>query len=391
MAAVRLGGLYSLERLARDYEQHRQTVVDVVCAYLRMPIQSHMTESNIGADATTNMEQEPDGPAGNGADQELQVRLAAQRLLARHLRAPMSTSNSASRESDAYWHSVRIDLSGARLIHPDFSGCTFSSADFSGARFSGGRVRFSSCRFPMGALFSSCVFDQGADFSRSVFGGGASFTGCSFMGQADYSGALFQNAGFNRARFEREVFFGASMFSGTTWFRRAEFSENSEFREVTFGAHVVFDYSSFRGNADFTRASFLRSAQFREVDFARRVQFMNASFTESATFKGAKFRHSPRFIEAKFGSTVDFRRAQFESRPNFTRAIARAPNTMHEWPPSWQIDPVTNDGECGRLISTYDPYLLSSQYPTTRAERTTHATGRQQNRSYSGDRGADTN
>lgn len=38
-AAVRLGGLYSLERLAQDHHRHRQTVADVVCAYLRMPFQ----------------------------------------------------------------------------------------------------------------------------------------------------------------------------------------------------------------------------------------------------------------------------------------------------------------------------------------------------------------
>jgi len=36
-APVRLGALYSLEHLAQDNPQYRQTVVDVVCAYLRMP------------------------------------------------------------------------------------------------------------------------------------------------------------------------------------------------------------------------------------------------------------------------------------------------------------------------------------------------------------------
>src|SRR2546430_5499357 len=36
-APVRLGGLYALERLAQDNLAHRQTVVDVICAYLRMP------------------------------------------------------------------------------------------------------------------------------------------------------------------------------------------------------------------------------------------------------------------------------------------------------------------------------------------------------------------
>ncbi|WP_242911340.1 hypothetical protein [Actinomadura terrae] len=36
-AAVRLGGLYALERLGQNHPGLRQTVVNVLCAYLRMP------------------------------------------------------------------------------------------------------------------------------------------------------------------------------------------------------------------------------------------------------------------------------------------------------------------------------------------------------------------
>jgi hypothetical protein len=38
-SAVRLGGLYALERLAQTSPGQRQTVVNVICAYLRMPYQ----------------------------------------------------------------------------------------------------------------------------------------------------------------------------------------------------------------------------------------------------------------------------------------------------------------------------------------------------------------
>ncbi|MCA1603466.1 MAG: hypothetical protein LC776_18100, partial [Acidobacteria bacterium] len=36
-APVRLGGLHALERLAQNNPTQRQTIVDVICAYLRMP------------------------------------------------------------------------------------------------------------------------------------------------------------------------------------------------------------------------------------------------------------------------------------------------------------------------------------------------------------------
>ena len=36
-APVRLGGLHALERLAQNNPTQRQTIVDVICSYLRMP------------------------------------------------------------------------------------------------------------------------------------------------------------------------------------------------------------------------------------------------------------------------------------------------------------------------------------------------------------------
>jgi hypothetical protein len=36
-AAVRLAGIYAMAALADDWDDHRQTCIDVLCAYLRMP------------------------------------------------------------------------------------------------------------------------------------------------------------------------------------------------------------------------------------------------------------------------------------------------------------------------------------------------------------------
>ena len=48
-APVRLGGLYALERLAQDNPAHRQTIVNVICAYLRMPFSAHGSDQQAGA------------------------------------------------------------------------------------------------------------------------------------------------------------------------------------------------------------------------------------------------------------------------------------------------------------------------------------------------------
>jgi hypothetical protein len=78
-APVRLGALYSLERLAQDNPEHRQTVIDVFCAYLRM----HYTlpaDSEPGTDQVEEAATAEDGiSAGhsvsgqNPTQEELQV------------------------------------------------------------------------------------------------------------------------------------------------------------------------------------------------------------------------------------------------------------------------------------------------------------------------------
>src|SRR3954463_6896577 len=83
-APVRLGAMYSLERLAQDNPPRRQTVVDVLCAYLRMPYTStspgdSAADQRNDARAVVTEPATASGPRHNRA-QELQVRQTAQRL-----------------------------------------------------------------------------------------------------------------------------------------------------------------------------------------------------------------------------------------------------------------------------------------------------------------------
>ena len=79
-APVRLGGLYALERLAQDNPAQRQTIVNVICAYLRMPFAPEAPEARR---RTPGRRVEP---LAYMWQQERQVRLTAQRILADHLR-----------------------------------------------------------------------------------------------------------------------------------------------------------------------------------------------------------------------------------------------------------------------------------------------------------------
>jgi hypothetical protein len=122
-APVRLGGLYALERLAQDAPGLRQTIVDVICAYLRMPYtppaeQDHYPK--IRAAQRGARARAASSPADRGRDphEERQVRLTAQRVLAAHLRyqPPPARRWWQLRRADPnarHWAGVRLDLTGA--------------------------------------------------------------------------------------------------------------------------------------------------------------------------------------------------------------------------------------------------------------------------------------
>lgn len=154
-APVRLAGLYSLERLAGGYREHRQTIVNVLCAYLRMPFDKD--------------------------DEELQVRKTAQRILLLHLRP-----GSAEQPNGDFWPDVDLDFSGAKLIGLNLTHCSIRSIVCYGATLSE-LTSFRGTEFRTKADFNKASFGDRVDFRGTVFGGERdSFNGAVFEGPADF-------------------------------------------------------------------------------------------------------------------------------------------------------------------------------------------------------------
>jgi len=127
-AAVRLAGLYAMARLADDWPEQRQSCVDVLCAYLRMPTHHETTLV---------------------AEGEKHVRMAIVRLIGDHL--------DASRPIN--WCDCEFDFSYAELPVVVWSEPTFKKRpEFSHARFAD-LVSISKPRFERGVGFSFGRFE----------------------------------------------------------------------------------------------------------------------------------------------------------------------------------------------------------------------------------------
>jgi hypothetical protein len=158
--AVRLAGVHAMAGLADDWKQNRQTCVDVLCAYLRLPYDPDPGDDADRAERTAYR-----------ANRE--VRHTVIRVITAHLRDGAAAS----------WQGLNFD----------FTGVVFDGGDFGAARFSSGIV-----------LFTGAVFVGGmVDFRRAVFSGGtvdfgrAEFTGGTVdFGRAGFFGGV---VGFVRA------------------------------------------------------------------------------------------------------------------------------------------------------------------------------------------------
>ncbi|WP_143104803.1 pentapeptide repeat-containing protein [Amycolatopsis regifaucium] len=227
-APVRHGALYALERVAQDNPDHRQTVVDVICAYLRAPYIPPADKP--GARRLGGLAASPRKPRTRGAlprrnpipsptadgderRQEREVRLTAQRILTRHL----DPGDRPRRPLHTFWPGIDLDLSAATLINLDLRRCHVRTATFTGATFIGW-AGFSKATFTAKAGFSDATFTGNAWFSGATFAGYAWFSGATFIENAWFGGATFtEYAGFEEATFGGDAGFKAATFGAGSW------------------------------------------------------------------------------------------------------------------------------------------------------------------------------
>ncbi|MFI0420144.1 pentapeptide repeat-containing protein [Spongiactinospora sp. 9N601] len=304
-APVRLAGLYALERLAQNNPALRQTIADVICAYLRMPYHPPRENERLRRIRAAQrayharLARRPAPAQGRDPHEERQVRLTAQRILADHLRRcaspPQGRRARAATPADRFWPGIRLDLTGATLIDFDFQDCRAASARFSDALFWGDAV-FRAARFEREAEFGAAEFTGRARFGGAEFGGRAGFGDVVFHDDAEFGGAEFlDNAWFGKARFGGDAGFGGAEFAGGAGFADAEFGGRAAFGEAKFAGRADFQDAVFSGSARFGKAGFAQRAEFRGAAFTGRTDFEEAEFVRAAGFGAATLLSDARF------------------------------------------------------------------------------------------------
>ncbi|CNE77355.1 Uncharacterised protein [Mycobacterium tuberculosis] len=231
--AIQLGGVHALAGLADEVPEFRQTCIDVLCAFLRLPYDPDPGDGPDDSHLTTAEHAE----ARRRYRAVREVRHTILRIIGNHLNG----------HTDISWQGHDLDFTDVVFDGGAFHNAIFTDANvsFEGARFVAGMVNFEHAKFESGLVdFTGAWFDGGtANFSNAEFSGS----------RVRFSLAHFTNSlvNFRHAHFTGgKVGFDLAFFrGGTADFGGAEFSIGTvDFRGTFFEG----------GRLDFERATGVR-------------------------------------------------------------------------------------------------------------------------------------
>ncbi|MGM1064742.1 pentapeptide repeat-containing protein [Saccharothrix sp. Mg75] len=177
---VRVGAMHVLAGLAGSAPRYKQTVLSVLCSYLRQPFE-HASLVEKPEDPEQAYFGDPERRAAEvpqADDREMTVRMTAQRLITDLL--PWGEDPDAT--------PYQLDLTGAKLVHFRLEGRRFGRLVARRARFYG-ITAFREVELVKPALFSGGEFLGRVDFRDGRFAGGLSFQDVSFARELNVTGA----------------------------------------------------------------------------------------------------------------------------------------------------------------------------------------------------------
>ena len=288
---LKLAGVYSLFRLADEWKEQRQQIIDVFCSYLRLPWPDKESLILIpGEERRTKI------------NPEWTTEHTVRQTILREMVKRMQKDGTFMEAAYTYDFTGATFYGDAYFIRAIFSG----DADFTGATFSGD------------AYFMGATFARVSLFVKTTFSGDARFGAIDVIGGPDSDGgpATFSgDAYFMDCMFEKKAQFWKTTFLGKVYAFRAIFNERANFTNVTFDQSLEMNLAKFKDGVDFHRADFHGDVEFIDTKFEtggksvwRAAMFDDAKFRSTSTFDGAIFA-GVSFCGVRFFSGADFTRA----------------------------------------------------------------------------------
>lgn len=304
-STVRLGGVYSLVKLAdewltdsrtlpseNDRKEEVQIIINSLCSYIRSPFP--LAENK---DSLTSNRNKKSYNGDYNSDRaklygEQETRSTIIQEITNRLRNENKTiKNSKNSPHNGPWSDFSYNLSGALFFYDiDFSSCVMN-----------GQVNFSDSTFKESAEFCDSVFNSDINFTETLFKNSAGFIGTTFEGRAEFSGAEFERpTHFIDSTFKEFANFKGVKFNCHTNFRKATFENKANFSNAVFSGHpensTIFNKAVFVQDVDYRSAYFMGPIRFIDTYFAKEPQFIDSSDPgAAATFSDRMERSEYKF------------------------------------------------------------------------------------------------
>lgn len=369
-SAVRLGGIYTLVKLAdewlsdvktmpseSDRTDEAQIIINSLCAYIRSPF-SLATKRAVFENSSTSISSVKNSKIlmnkffkSQQVKEEDKISLREEQEIRRTIfeeiekrlikvQGPrireIGSTNIIGTLNKGLWYNLMYNFSNAPIFYP-LNDLQFKSPNFAGAKFYGS-----------------------TNFSLSEFHGTPNFENAEFMGESNFYGTAFHKA----AKFAGAIFNESAIFESSTFRSSNEMTLEASF-ELIDKAKKISTQRKYRIlSADFQGAKFNGKSDFRSTVFEGPVNFKNSSF-------GQKLKKSPGsfadFTSANFKIAISFSGAHFYQDANFTSArfsgIADFTETIFDASSFFAGTIFLNTALFKKAIfSKYSPLFIASEY-----------------------------
>lgn len=302
-----------LEKLKKKAEKEAQTIINILCKYIRTMPGEYTEEDlkDIGALDTTHQD-------------KLKSESEVRRLIFSEISdrsSKVTIKNGEISTSPGRWSKFDFDFTQAPIFYP-LHDLTFEHPNFKFTRF----------------------YTE-IDFSNSCFIGKTSFESVHFVrnlkAHINFRSTKFMgNVSFLNAQFDRFADFESSNFRKKASFENTTFDESAHFKNARFKKSTLFSRETFTGPTDFTNVTFSGSIGFGLSTFKNSVDFSNAIFITPVNFSATCFNYEP---------------------PEFAKYSAGAMFSIKIPPKKYIFDVATNSEykiETGRVIHDNKPFNI---------------------------------
>lgn len=334
---IRLGGIYALERIARDSEKDRYPVMQVLAAFVRVKASEIVgRETSLEENNSHNYEEFSDSRDFAEREHEERYGPGYDEPDPEYYEYYLGTLN----ENHISNYLIDVQAAISAIGKRDFKDSDLFSLDLSQTRLDGITFRgnYKNINFHR-TRFRDCIF--GSDINT----GGANFL------QSNFREAVFEKAEFKYADF-REVRFDSSIFLTSTF-------EGTDFRSsyllgAKFSGRTNINKCHFE-SADLTRVSVGGEIKLLKPDKKKR---MRTCFKEESEVKGTFFRDA-NFTEAHL-SDVLFEEGGYQ-KTKFVGAVLRGVTFR-------SIDLSSTNFSRSRIGIEYDEYTAQEHFRDDRSD-----------------------